>query len=194
MHRRKQWRGPRPARSMLRRIRGLAVCLAMLAVPPLAPAQAAKLVAPNVAEVSDHLVTSGQPSAAALAELKTLGFEAVIYLAPPTVPDAVRDEHLVVARQGLPFINIPVAFDRPTESDFETFASVLAGLGQRKVLVHCQVNFRASSMVFLYRTIKLKEPPLAAYQTLQKTWNPTGPWRQLIESLLRKNGIAFELF
>jgi hypothetical protein len=27
------------------------------------------------------------------------------------------------------------------------------GLGDRKVLVHCQVNRRASSMTFLYRVI-----------------------------------------
>jgi len=155
--------------------------------------QSPKIAAPNVVEISNQLVTSGQPAAESLAGLKAQGFEAVIYLAPPTVPDAVRDEQLVVTRQGLTFINIPIQFDNPTEADFEMFSSVLSGLGTRKVLVHCQVNFRASSMVFLYRTIKLKEQPLAAYQALQKAWSPNGPWRRLIEGQLRKNGISFEL-
>jgi protein tyrosine phosphatase (PTP) superfamily phosphohydrolase (DUF442 family) len=156
-------------------------------------AQGSKLGAPNVVEVSPQLVTSGQPSAEALSRLKALGFEAVIYLAPPTVPDAVRDEQLIVTRQGLVFVNIPVQFDNPTESDFETFASVLGSLSNRKVLVHCQVNLRASSMVFLYRAIVLKEPPRPAYEAVSSVWAPEGPWRKLIESQLRKHRVAFEL-
>ncbi len=155
--------------------------------------QAPQLVAPNIVVISPRLVTSGQPSADALAELKAQGFDAVIYLAPPSVPDAVRDEQLIVTRQGLTFINIPIRFDNPTETDYETFAAVLGGLGNRKVLVHCQINLRASSMVFLYRTIALKENPRAAYATLSGVWSPNGPWRRLIESQLQKHNIAFEM-
>jgi len=155
--------------------------------------QTPRLVAPNVVVVSPHLVTSGQPSANALTDLKALGFEAVIYLAPPTVSDVVRDEQLIVTRQGLTFINIPIKFDNPTESDFDTFSSILQGLGNRKTLVHCQVNLRASSMVFLYRSIVLKEDPRLAYEAVSGVWVPDGPWRRLIESQLRKHKVQFEL-
>ena len=117
----------------------------------------------------------------------------MIYLAPASVPDAVRDEHLIVTRQGLTFVNIPVRFDNPTQADFETFAAVLAALGPRKVLVHCQVNLRASSMVFLYRAIKLKEEPRTAYEAVTRVWNPDRAWRRLIEEELRRNQVAFEL-
>jgi len=158
-----------------------------------AAAQGTRLTADNLVEISPRLVTSGQPSAEMLANLKAQGFEAVIYLAPPTVMDAVRDEPLIVARQGLTFINIPIQFDHPTESDFETFAGVLRGLSDRKVLVHCQINLRASSMVFLYRTVVLKEDPRQAYEAVSKVWSPTGPWRKLLEEQLRKHKIAFEL-
>jgi len=158
-----------------------------------AAAQGTRLTADNLVEISPRLVTSGQPSAEMLANLKAQGFEAVIYLAPPTVMDAVRDEPLIVARQGLTFINIPIQFDHPTESDFETFAGVLRGLSERKVLVHCQINLRASSMVFLYRTVVLKEDPRQAYEAVSKVWSPTGPWRKLLEEQLRKHKIAFEL-
>jgi len=156
-------------------------------------AQSLPLAAPNVVEISPQLVTSGQPSAKALSGLKAQGFDAVIYLAPPTVSDALRDEQLIVTRQGLTFINIPIQFENPTEADFETFAAVLAGLGTRKVLVHCQVNLRASSMVFLYRTIVRKEEPRVAYQAVSGVWDPEGPWRRLIEAQLHKHAIAFEL-
>ena len=151
-------------------------------------------LAPNVVDISPRLVTSGQPSAESLANLKALGFEAVIYLAPPTVQDAVRDEPLIVTRQGLTFVNIPIRFDNPTEADFDTFAGVLTGLENRKVLVHCQINLRASSFVFLYRAIVLKEDPRIAYEAVTRIWQPDAAWRRLIEEQLRKHKIAFELF
>jgi protein tyrosine phosphatase (PTP) superfamily phosphohydrolase (DUF442 family) len=175
------------------RFLSLLALVAAFAAPGNALSQTLRLAAPNVVEISPMLSTSGQPSAEALGGLKAQGFQTVIYLAPPTVSDAVREEQLIVTRQGLTFINIPIQFDNPTESDFEAFASVLSALRDRKVLVHCQVNLRASSMVFLYRTITLKEQPLAAYQAVQRVWSPSGPWRRLIESQLRKHSISFEL-
>lgn len=155
-------------------------------------AQAA-LNAPNVVEITPRLVTSGQPAADMLGKLKAEGFEAVIYLAPPTVMDAVKDEALIVARQGITFINIPVNFGNPTEADFQQFAAILKGMASRKVLVHCQVNMRASSFVFLYRTTVLHEDPKEAYKAVSQVWAPHGPWRTLIEEQLRKNDVKFEI-
>ena len=179
---------------VLRRRCNTAVCtFAMsIAVSGIAYGQAPRLIAPNVVEISPRLVTSGQPSAEALAGLRALAFDAVIYLAPPTVSDAVRDEQTIVTRQGLTFINIPIKFENPTEADFEMFASVLAGLGARKILVHCQINLRASAMVFLYRVINLKEEPRVAYEAVTGVWSPDGRWRRLIEDQLRKHNVAFE--
>ena len=149
-------------------------------------------LAPNVVEISPRLVTSGQPPAESLANLKALGFEAVIYLAPPTVHDAVRDEPLIVTRQGLTFVNIPIRFDAPTEADFETLAGVLTGLGNRKVLVHCQINLRASSLVFLYRAIVLKDDPRLAYEAVHKVWVPDEVWKRFIERQLARHKIDFQ--
>jgi protein tyrosine phosphatase (PTP) superfamily phosphohydrolase (DUF442 family) len=147
---------------------------------------------PNRVEITPRLVTSGQPSAEALAGLAATGFEAVIYLAPPTVSDAVRDEALIVGKQGLVFVNIPLKFDSPTEKDFEAFTSVLSALSARKVLVHCQINLRASSMVFLHRVISRKEDPRVAYEAVAKVWSPDGPWKTLMQALLSTNGVNFE--
>lgn len=157
-----------------------------------ASAQPQSTGVPNRVEITPRLVTSGQPSAEALGSLAAQGFEAVIYLAPPTVSDAVRDEALIVGRQGLVFVNIPIKFDSPTEKDFEAFTSVLSVLSARKVLVHCQINLRASSMVFLHRVISRKEDPRVAYEAVAKVWSPDGPWKTLIQTLLRKNGVSFE--
>ena len=53
-------------------------------------------------------------------------------------------------------------------------------VSDRKVLVHCQINMRASSLVFLHRTIALKEDPRVAYEAVTAVWSPRGPWRALI--------------
>jgi protein tyrosine phosphatase (PTP) superfamily phosphohydrolase (DUF442 family) len=157
-----------------------------------ATAEATALSAPNVVAITPRLVTSGQPPAKTLAALASQGFQAVIYLAPPTVHDAVRDEAVIVGRQGLVFANIPIRFDDPTERDYEAFAAMLGGLADRKVLVHCQINMRASSLVFLYRVIALKENPDHAYEAVARIWSPDGVWKRFIVTMLRKHGVGFE--
>lgn len=154
----------------------------------------AALAPPNLVEITPQLSTSGQPPAEVLKDLHAQGYEAVVYLAPPNVGDAVKDEALIVGSQGMTFVNIPIRFGNPTEQDFETFAAVLSALGPRKVLVHCQVNMRASSMVFLYRTIKLKQDPHKAYESVSRIWVPEGPWKTLIQSQLKKHGVNFDPF
>lgn len=150
------------------------------------------LKAPNVVEISARIVTSGQPTAAALAGLAAQGFAAVIYLAPPTVPDAVPGEATIVRAQGLEFINIPIKFGDPTEADFQAFVAAMDRLAERKVLVHCQVNMRASSMTFMYRVIVGHEKPEQAYESVARVWSPEGPWKRLIVAQLKKAGIAFD--
>jgi protein tyrosine phosphatase (PTP) superfamily phosphohydrolase (DUF442 family) len=162
---------------------------AACAVAQAAPA----LEAPNVVEVGPHLVTSGQPDATALKRLKAAGFQAVIYLVPPTASDAVEGEAKIVAGQGLVFVNVPMRFTAPDEADFAVVTSVLKALAGRKVLVHCQVNMRASSMVFLHRAITLRENPQTAYADVARVWSPDPTWKAYIEGLLRKNGIDFEI-
>jgi protein tyrosine phosphatase (PTP) superfamily phosphohydrolase (DUF442 family) len=147
---------------------------------------------PNLVVISERLVTSGQPSTDWLRTLKAQGFGAVVYLAPPTVPDAVRDEASIVASQGLAFINIPIDFERPDERDYELFAAVLRGLASRKVLVHCQINLRASSMTFLYRALALREDPERAYESVARVWKPDETWRRYIEAQLGRNGVRFQ--
>jgi protein tyrosine phosphatase (PTP) superfamily phosphohydrolase (DUF442 family) len=148
--------------------------------------------APNVVAISPRLVTSGQPTANGLSRLAAQGFGAVIYLAPPTVPDAVPGEAEIVRKQGLEFINIPIKFGNPTEADFNSFIAAMNGFGDRKVLVHCQVNMRASSLTFLYRVVVGHEKPEQAYESVARVWSPEGPWKGLLVSQLRKAGIQFE--
>jgi protein tyrosine phosphatase (PTP) superfamily phosphohydrolase (DUF442 family) len=172
--------------------RCLLVTLGASALPATAAALTPQLQAPNVVVISPRLVTSGQPGASALSRLGAQGFDAVIYLAPPTVSDAVADEPALLQRQGLRHINIAIPFDAPSAAHFERFVAAMAELADKRVLVHCQVNMRASTMVFLHRVIVGKEAPETAYEAVSRVWVPSGPWRQLVVSLLRRHGINFE--
>ena len=149
--------------------------------------------APNVVPISENLVTAGQPTADSLAGLSKLGFKAVIYLAPPTVRDAVANEPEIIGNQGLAYVNIPIQWAKPTEADFQSFVETMKRFQGQKVLVHCQAGMRASAMTFLYRVIVAKENPSQAYEAVLKVWTPKGQWKELMNSQLKKAKIAFEV-
>ncbi len=169
--------------------------LGALALLPLAPrARAAPaLQAPNVVEIDARLVTSGQPTRAALQQLRALGFEAVLYLAPSSVPDAVADEPAIVREQGLVFEHVPIPFDAPTEAHLDAVDAALREHAARRLLVHCQINLRASTCVFLNRVLQQGVAPDTAYAAVQRVWTPRGPWQALAQRRLAAAGIRFEI-
>lgn len=153
---------------------------------------AQSLAAPNVVAITPHLVTSGQPSPQALSTLGHLGFQAVIYLAPSTVPDAVANEPELLAKQGIEFVHIPIPFGAPAEAHALAVSAALTRLQPKKVLVHCQVNMRASTLVFLHRVLRGNESPELAYEAVVKVWSPAGAWRELLLAQLRKHNVNFQ--
>jgi len=168
-----------------------AVVLVIAAWPALG---ASSLDAPNVVEISPTLVTAGQPTASALRSLAALQFDAVIYLAPFTVPDAIAEEPALLQSQGIEFVHIPIPFARPSEAHLAQLNEALNRLRSKRVLVHCQVNMRASTLVFLHRVIVDHEAPALAYEAVTRVWSPRGPWETLMVEQLRKHAIAFEPF
>jgi protein tyrosine phosphatase (PTP) superfamily phosphohydrolase (DUF442 family) len=160
----------------------------------LAQAAETRIQAPNVVPISARLFTSGQPNLDTLSNLSRQGFEALIYLAPPTSSDAVPGEADIIRGQGMEFVNIPIQFGNPTQADFDAFVEAMNQFRNRKLLVHCQVNMRASSMTFLYRVIVGREKPELAYESVARVWSPNGPWKQLITDQLKIANIAFELY
>ncbi len=180
---------PPDARPLLtRRVLALGACCAVLGP---VRAQAVALDAPNVVAVGPRLITAGQPTRQALAGLGRLGVQAVVYLAPRTVPDAIPEEPELLRQQGIDFVHLPVPFDAPSAAHADAVSAALLRLRERKVLVHCQVNFRASTMVFLHRAIALREDPAQAYEAVSRVWTPSGPWRALVLAQMKAHGLDF---
>jgi protein tyrosine phosphatase (PTP) superfamily phosphohydrolase (DUF442 family) len=157
-----------------------------------ARAQWPAIDAPNFVPISESLATSGQPSAATLAGLKRIGVEAVISLGPRAGPDLVPEEPALVRGQGIEFIYLPFPPDGPSETQYLAVAEALRRVQGRRTLVHCQVNWQASTFVFLYRVIVGKESPSLAYAPVASVWSPPGPWKELLMTQLRKHQIDFE--
>lgn len=151
---------------------------------------------PNLAMLDERWITAGQPSVAWLGLLKQKGFDAVLYLAPFTVGDAVDEEPEIVRGQGLLFAHVPVDLARPTLDDYRAFEAQLHDWRAQnlKLLVHCQLNMRASTFSFLYQVRNEGADPEAAWAAVQKVWAPLGPWRGLVLQLLAENNIAFDPF
>ena len=150
-------------------------------------------LAVNHVAVSEHIHTAGQPNAAVLADLGNRGFELVINLAPPTSADAVANEGQLIAAAGAAYVNIPVNWQQPTAADFDLFSAVMQGAEDKQVLVHCQLNMRASAFTFLYRVVHGGVTPELAFEGLSRVWVPTDQWAEFVNGTLAEHGIAYRL-
>jgi uncharacterized protein (TIGR01244 family) len=147
----------------------------------------------NYVAATERLHTAGQPNAATLATLAEQGFELVVNLAPPSSQGAVAEEGKLVTEDGPTYVNIPVSWQQPTYDDFELFSAVMNGAGDRKVLVHCQLNMRASAFTFLYRVVHEKVPPAEAMQALRAVWIPRDQWATFTADVLKRHNVDFVL-
>jgi len=171
--------------------------LSPLALLPFATIACAQAIDPtigvNYVAATERLHTAGQPNAATLAALGEQGFELVVNLAPPSNQGAVAEEGKLVAEHGATYVNIPVSWQQPTYEDFELFSAVMNGARDRKVLVHCQLNMRASAFTFLYRVVHEDVPPEEAMKALRAVWIPRDQWATFTADVLKRHDVDFAL-
>lgn len=179
--RRQGWVGGNPAL--------LAVLLAALLWLLVQPVELlAGTLGVNYIQISPRLGTAGMPTRAQFADIASAGYKTVINLAPYTVMGAHKDEPQLVASQGMAYEHIPVDFARPTVADFEQFVAAMNKHADQRVFVHCQVNMRASTFVYLYRVMELGEDPDRAFEAVQRVWQPSPQWRSLIREVHAARG------
>lgn len=142
----------------------------------------------NFREYSPSFSSSGQPTQEQIELLKSEGFERIIYIAFSDSGKAFANEDVIVKKHGMEYIHIPVIWDNPTASDFYAFADVMQRYPDKKSLLHCQVNYRASAFSFLYRVLYLDVPVAEAKADMNSVWQTDETWRNLIFSILEENG------
>lgn len=144
----------------------------------------------NYREYSDLLASSGQPNQQQLQEIKDAGFERIVFLAFSDHEESLPNEDRIVKELGMDYVHIPIEWEAPTISDFRAFAAAMNSAPDRKTLVHCQVNFRASAFSFLYRVLYGDVPIDQAKDALDSVWVPNRTWRNLMFRVLEENGVS----
>lgn len=145
---------------------------------------------PNYREYSPKLSSSGQPDAAQLDAVRAAGFERIIFLAYTDSHGSLANEDQRVERLGMQFVHVPVDWEAPTPADFDTFAAIMRQAPETRTLVHCQVNYRASTFSFLYRVLYADVPVDEAKDDLDSVWVPNETWRRFIFGVLERNGVS----
>ncbi len=128
----------------------------------------------NFHAIDDTLSTGGHFVGDGLDRLAADGLEVVIDLRPE---DAGPRRQRVTAK-GIEYVHVPVSWEAPEAGDFERFAKALAEHRDRKVLVQCAANYRASAMTYLYRTLIDEVPERSARPDLEQVWEPNRRWRK----------------
>lgn len=144
----------------------------------------------NFLQISELVGTGGQPTAEQFSDIRTAVYEVVVNLALADSTNALPNEAELVREQGMEYVHIPVVWEDPKDDDLDRFFKVMDLYRRRKVFVHCVLNWRVSSFVYLYRVIQQGVPVEVAGQSLLKVWEPDPVWDGFIERSLARYGVS----
>jgi len=146
----------------------------------------------NFRQYSATFASSGQPTKDQFSAIAENGFERIVYIAFTNNANALPDADQVVKGLGMEYMHIPVTWDNPLPSDFYAFADSLRRDTDKKTLLHCQVNARATAFSFLYRVIYEGVSIAEAKADMNTVWQPNETWRDFIFAVLAENGMSSE--
>ena len=146
----------------------------------------------NFRQYSATFASSGQPTKDQFSAIAENGFERIVYIAFTNNANALPDADQVVKGLGMEYMHIPVTWDNPLPSDFYAFADSLRRYTDKKTLLHCQVNARATAFSFLYRVIYEGASIAEAKADMNTVWQPNETWHDFIFAVLAENGMSSE--
>lgn len=124
------------------------LAVAALACAAASPAQVQQEVEPGEIPayrvIRPGLAAAGQPSPAALARLREMGFRTVVNLR--TEKEGGADERAVVEAQGLRYVWVPVTPESFSLADVEAVEKVLEDPTSGPVLLHCASSNRVGGL------------------------------------------------
>jgi len=124
----------------------------------------------NYRKVNDQLITGGQPTEEQIRSAAAEGFRAVINLATINPRYSLEDEEGLVRSLGMTYYHIPVDWENPLASDFETFEKLMQALPEGKMLLHCAANYRVTAFYALYALKHLRWSEAQADEFRASIW------------------------
>ena len=143
----------------------------------------------NYLAYSQAFASAGQPTEQQLLSSAEAGVERVIYLAFSDQERSLPAEDRVVKKLGMSYLQVPVDWRAPQPREYYLFAAAMQIEPERKTLLHCQANLRASAFAFLYRVLELGVPLREAKADMNQIWVPNGVWTQFILQVLKENDV-----
>ncbi len=146
----------------------------------------------NFRQYSPTFASSGQPSREQFATIAENGFERIVYIAFTNNQNALTDADQVIKGLGMEYMQVPVDFDNPLPADFYAFADSMQRNTDKKTLLHCQVNARATAFSFLYRVLYEDVAIAEAKEDMNTVWQPNEVWRDFIFAVMAENDASPE--
>ena len=137
----------------------------------------------NYLVLNEQLITGGQPSQDSFKKLSKKGVVVVVNLLP-SHQNPIDNEEFLVAENNMDYIHIPVDWDNPKETDFNSFVIAMKKHQGEKIFVHCAMNMRVSAFIYLYRILHYNFHKEKAKESMEKIWKPSGTWAEFIEKIL----------
>ena len=143
----------------------------------------------NFLPLSESLFTCGMPTEEQLAAAAQRGVQLVINLAPHEVSNALPNETGIVTSLGMQYVNIPVIWNTPNRDGLDRFMDAMDANKDKKILVHCQANFRATAFVGMYRILRQGWDEGDAFAGMHQIWDTEDYpiWKLFIEETLKRS-------
>ncbi len=138
---------------------------------------------PNFLLLPNGIATSGQPSPAQFSAIKNAGYQLVVNLAVPSSTNFLPEEAGIAQKNGLEYVHIPVDWEHPQIEEAQQFFRLLEENHDNRVLVHCALNMRVSTFLYLYRTLVQNSDEESARADLERIWTPNAIWQNFIEDV-----------
>ena len=138
----------------------------------------------NYIKISDTISTAGQPTKKQFKIIAKNNFDVVINLAMHN-KGALKEEDKIVSKNEMMYIHIPITWKSPELDRLELFLKILQTLQQnnKKVFIHCIMNYRASVFIYQYKKtiLKQKKAKLIAPQEFK----PKKIWKELMQTKIK---------
>lgn len=134
-------------------------------------------------QISDRLATSGQSTLEQFELIAQSGYKIIVNLAMSCSTNAMSNEGAVVTDLGMVYVQIPVVWEKPTLNDVQLFFKRMNTFDRYLVWVHCAKNMRVSCFIYFWQKYQQKLSEVKAIYPMNKIWQPSGVWQQLIEDV-----------
>ena len=130
----------------------------------------------NFWQLTPNLAIAGQPAISELELLADAEYQMIVNLGLSHADYSLADEASYLKQLGMTYISIPVEFKKPQSREYLCFLNSMNLQQQKKVLVHCENNQRASVFSVLYMIMSGQVSQIDGWNMIHEFWEPDLIW------------------